>query len=192
MEYHVISLPKRADRRAELLANFEELGLPAPHFYDAVNGCVKYPDYSDHMAAHFGCYDSHVQLLEHLATSGNEWECVLEDDAQLLIVPTPPDNDAAIHYLGGGLQLDRAVMELPSLPYNRAVNILCTHGYIVRVCRIAEVLDILKQRRWKIDVCMIDVQRELPCSIVKSAIAIQRPSFSDITGTHKENAHTKW
>jgi hypothetical protein len=194
MNINIISLPERADRRDALYPNLQAMGVSNYNLFCAINGRVRYPNLKPpKMQGHFGCYDSHVALLDQLQRSPNQWECVLEDDAEIIAPITQPiDCCQSMHYLGGNITTMPDAVTVTDDIYDIANNVLCTHAYIVRVADIPAILKVLRLSKWKIDICMMEVQYQFKVTIEKTAKVVQRESRSDITGAIQTGAVTRW
>lgn len=97
MPVYVISLVRRADRRAWIVEHLRRVGLsfaffdatdarnldrdPLARLYDPACFAAQSPGCSELSAAQVACALSHYRLWQHAAASGAPWTLVLEDDA---------------------------------------------------------------------------------------------------------------
>jgi len=205
MNAHIINLKHRTDRRANMQAQCERLGLN-PIFFDAVNGHEKYPNEPRPlMRGHFGCLDSHKMVLEYILktyTNPFQYSLILEDDCVLvddflrklkskwLIEFSMPD----LLFLGGNIhQMKDAVVErVDRLDWNDARNVLCTHAYLIKHGSIPKLLTVLNSRQWKVDILFTEFQKIANCYITKECLAWQDVSMSDITGAVNDGTKLKY
>jgi len=200
MNAHIINLKHRTDRRANMQAQCERLGLN-PIFFDAVNGHERYPNEPRPlMRGHFGCLDSHKMVLNEILESPTvNHALILEDDAMLsesfdwtfdsgFTVPSDWD---LIFFGGNVYQMPDAVIKLGST-LNRANNVLCTHAYLIRRSSIPKLLTVLNSRQWKVDILFIEFQKVANCYITKECLAWQDVSHSDITGQVNDGTKLKY
>jgi len=205
MNAHIINLKHRTDRRANMQAQCERLGLN-PIFFDAVNGHEKYPDEPRPlMRGHFGCLDSHKQLLESIKGTAY-YHLILEDDAVLsdhvseFVYKTIDTFIRAqgtvlcdVLFLGGNItQMPDAVEDTVPSHVWRAKNVLCTHAYIIKDDSINMLLAVLNSRQWKVDILFTEFQKIANCYITKECLAWQDVSMSDITGTVNDGNKLKY
>ena len=131
-------------RRARLLAHLEEVGWPfcKVDFFQAVHGdTVGVPDWWKPGGGAWGCYRSHLSILERCLNSNTSPILILEDDVIFVkdfakkvkaYLEHLPD-DWGLAYLGGQhlkteVEPPKPVNEWVSIPYN--VN--RTHAYALR------------------------------------------------------------
>lgn len=94
---HVISLPRRSDRRAWMKTHLQQIGLPCSFFdatdardlhpdqlarcYDPARFALHNPGQPEMTIGLLACTLSHTRLWQQIAASGTPWTLVLEDDA---------------------------------------------------------------------------------------------------------------
>ncbi len=203
MNAHIINLKHRTDRRANMQAQCERLGLN-PIFFDAVNGHEKYPDEPRPlMRGHYGCLDSHKMVLEFIFKNcyhPYEYSLVLEDDcllvddftkrlnAKLIMEFSDPD----LVFIGGNIhQMTEAVIDRDG-DFYKANNVLCTHAYLIKHGSIPKLLTVLNSRQWKVDILFTEFQKIANCLITKECLAWQDVSHSDITGRVNDGTKLKY
>jgi glycosyl transferase, family 25 len=80
----IINLPERADRRAEMLKELEQAGLPLEPGRIEFFPAVKVADAAGFdNAGYHGCFRSHLEVLQKARAAGARRLLVLEDDAAL-------------------------------------------------------------------------------------------------------------
>lgn len=97
----VINLPHRTDRRREMEAEFEKVGIagdPRIGFFPAVQPREKGVF---HLPGAHGCFLSHLGVLEEALAAGQS-VIVLEDDCQFLASATIAEADEDTHVFYGG------------------------------------------------------------------------------------------
>jgi glycosyl transferase family 25 len=95
----ILSLKSSIERRAEIVARLDKLGIPHK-FFDAIDGRLLSADELERLApssdllfdrpltaAEIGCAASHFAVIRQLAAESHDYVCVMEDDA----VPIHPD-----------------------------------------------------------------------------------------------------
>lgn len=182
MKTYVINLEKRTDRIDEL--EFAKIPFPYERFRATDGDVFLNEEENKYMRGHFGCWDSHRRLLEHLQYSSDDYTLVLEDDVQFvdglliseLMAELPSDWD--LLYLGG---LNKGEIKKFSEHLDIAETIWQTHAYIIRKKFIPILLEQLNNYRWKVDIVFSEALVKGNCFISNPPIAIQRESYSDIT-----------
>ncbi len=142
--YCVSLLSKRPERRERLDRHLVEAGWPfaMPEYYSAIHGeTVGHPEWWRVGNGAWGCYRSHLNILERCLNEGIESVLILEDDAVLhhdfpkrveQFLTKVPD-DWGMLYLGGqhlheNITPPRSINDEVMIPFN--VN--RTHAYAVR------------------------------------------------------------
>lgn len=113
---HIISLRRRADRRAWIQEHLQQIGLPFSFFdatdvrdldheplarlYDPVRFSAHNPDHPEMSAGLLACTLSHYRLWQQTATCGIPWTLVLEDDAIFTLKHPLPLLDAVLAAAG--------------------------------------------------------------------------------------------
>ena len=103
---HVISLRRRADRRAWIEEHLQHAGLlfsffdatdaleldhePLARLYDPARFAALNRDQPEMLPGQLACSLSHYRLWQHVATSGAPWTLVLEDDAVFTMAHPEP------------------------------------------------------------------------------------------------------
>lgn len=189
MVINVINLPHRKDRLEEFYnQTVWKEAIDEIIVHQAVNGQKEFFDMATtkRMRGHYGCLQSHRNLLEKVASTA-PYHIVFEDDVVLCenfdqrieeVLQNLPD-DWAIIYLGGNI-----VTPGGKIPHNemfsKAKEVYATHAYIVNDKYIHRLQLCLWQKLGKVDVLFIAFQRHHPCYIINDIIAKQSDSRSDI------------
>ncbi len=112
------------------------------HFWNAVGPECPHPDWWGSGQGAWGCYQSHLGIIQHCLASRIDEVLILEDDAMFCkdfferidaFIEATPKIDSMI-YLGGqlkfaeGMHQPRKVNELVLNPY----NVHRTHAYVIR------------------------------------------------------------
>jgi hypothetical protein len=147
-----ISLKKSTERRAEVLAQLENCKwkLPMPQFVDAIDGHqAKAPMYWQAGPGGWGCYRSHMSVLEKALSEGIQSYLLLEDDVR---IPTDFNdqfdyfykhlpNDWEFVFLGGQhLHQNRGLPTAIAPGVNRPFNPHRGHAYVLRGVRVMQAL----------------------------------------------------
>jgi GR25 family glycosyltransferase involved in LPS biosynthesis len=196
MKAHIINLPNRTDRRAEMIDQCSKLGIE-PLFFEATNGKEKFEHIDSRLLrGHYGCLDSHKRLLQSIHGTDKK-HLILEDDAVLHYDYEQAFDgigwlDYDIVYLGGNVtQLEGATIPY-SITFNRAVNVLCTHAYVIRDSSIPKLLEVLNSRMDKVDILFTEFQKQSKAFITKKCYAWQAVSHSDITNSLLDGEKLKY
>ena len=175
----VINLSIRRDRYDNLLTFFPENALGSPIRWGAVHGdSCKPPPFWNAGNGAWGCYRSHLQILEYCMSEKIHSYMVLEDDAVFVndfdqkydafLEELPTDWD--MFYLGGQLMhAERFSPERVSANVYRPYNVNRTHCFAVH-SRCYEylyqfLLRRFEQRNWHIDHHLGRLHEQRECNI---------------------------
>lgn len=157
---YCVNLKRRPDRLARVRANMEEVRWPfaRPQFINAIDGKnVPHPSWWGAGGGGWGCFRSHLRLIEECLNEGVESVLLLEDDALFPLdftdrvtefLAAVPD-DWGMLYLGGqhlrvNARPPRVVVPGVYQPYN--VN--RTHAFALRGDTMRAVYKHLTQADW--------------------------------------------
>jgi GR25 family glycosyltransferase involved in LPS biosynthesis len=200
----VINLKIRPDRLAKFFSflpeNFGEVEV-----FSAVHGdSCRHPSWWNAGSGAWGCYRSHLQILERAMTEGYQNYMVLEDDSTFdpdfnekyskFLNDLPPDWD--MFYLGGQLmhvEHDHAIPEKVTDNVFRPYNVNRTHCFAVNNKGYKYLYDFLlrrfENRTWHIDhhLGRLHEQKEFNVYCPPEWIVGQGESSSNIDGqVHEE------
>lgn len=182
MKTFCISLKSRVDRREQILANCNKVGLK-PTWIQAVNG------YKSDIGGAGGCKQSHwfcIKLAQH---EHLEKFLVLEDDVEfsddfsLDLTDIPDDWDMV--YFGGNHLLAKPI-HIKNNVY-KCRNTLCAHAILIRhTCYDLLLEELLKPSEKPVDVLLGELhETKLNAYVIYPHTAWQFNSFSNI-----ENRYT--
>lgn len=185
---YIINLDRRTDRLQKLNIPFEWTR------FEAFDGSIF--ETSKRMQGHFGCLNSHRNILNKIKLEKNGMTIILEDDVEICsdfverlnsILDNLPDNWDLL-YLGGW-----NVGELKKFTegIDVAEKVYTTHAYIIRDKFIDNVLEHLNSRDWKVDVLLSESLSHGNCFICNPVLAWQREGFSDIEQKITNNKHLR-
>lgn len=191
---YVINLSRRKDRLQHITEECAKHGLEMIRV-EAVDGSkILYRIHSKRKAAIIGCYKTHLGLLKQFNDLDNDYFFIAEDDAIFAenfkeklsnyINELPDDWDMI--YLGGNIKSKGSVAEFSS-NFKKALNVFCTHAYIVRKKAISALIKKVETKQWKVDVLYTEFQKENKCFITIPELAWQKAGFSDIEQKVTEN-----
>lgn len=163
---NVLSLPIRSDRREKLQERFSTLGSGWElKIHEAVDGSVTpHPDYWISGDGAWGCYRSHLRIIEDALNNGSNGVLIFEDDAVFSDEKTLGESwvsylqgclnelpeDWGMFYLGGQHQRQKeqpVVQYSPHLHYAYSIN--RTHGYAISKAALPIVYKHLLSRSWQ-------------------------------------------
>lgn len=148
----VVNLARRPDRLEGFLERFYRAWPDGPiEVANAVDGQLcEIPSWWDQPSGAWGCYQSHLAILQNASSEGLESILIFEDDATFVdgflgqleeLLQAVPDDWAQLYLGGQHLKTPRRVSDL--VVAGRNVN--RTHAYAIRgPGRIAEVCDWLE------------------------------------------------
>ncbi len=172
----VISLRRVRERRLEILRQLLPLGLPF-EIVDAVDAQQVKPECLMHgvdppgmSTGAFGCYQSHLGVLERIVDYGLDYGIILEDDFILGDAPTltlanlwdhiPPGADhIQLHMLKNFMSPGYAVEEEGEWFNKLSCTNVITIGYVVSRRLAAHVLEHHNNPRMPIDVLFIELSK---------------------------------
>jgi GR25 family glycosyltransferase involved in LPS biosynthesis len=186
----VINLKRREDR-------LQKLSLPFNYeVFEATDGKQKYPEIPRKLKGVYGCYDSHLRLIQKIKDENIKNSIIFEDDVELSkdfiyrfnksINELP--NDWDILYLGGWNLGDKKKF---SENLDIAEKVFTTQSYMVNFKFIETLLEIIKIKSGKIDVIFSDILPKYKCFICSPPIAWQMEGFSDIENKLTNNIHLR-
>lgn len=153
--YVISLLSKRPEKIEKFKKRFPE-NLQKPEIFDAIDGYKEnIPDWwNPHLRGSYGCYRSHIKILENIVAENLTNTIILEDDAifcedfihQLngLYDHIPEDWDQ--FYIGG--QHLNGPININNL-VNKGTNINRTHGYIIKNSQVsAKILSYITNKEF--------------------------------------------
>lgn len=162
---NVINLRSRTDRREKIEKQFETLGTGWKlQIHEAMDGRVlPHPDYWVSGNGAWGCYRSHLRIIEDALNNGNNGVLILEDDAVFSDEKTLGESwvsylqgclnelpeDWGMFYLGGQHQRQKeqpVIQYSPHLHYAYSIN--RTHGYAISKNALQVVYNHLLSYNW--------------------------------------------
>lgn len=212
---HVINLPARTDRLKKFQKRFDALGTDWKlDVHPAMDGKIlPHPDYWISGNGAWGCYRSHLRIIEQAINEGRDGVLIFEDDAFFSDVKMLGESwtdylqeclrelpdDWGFFYLGGQHQRQSeqpVVQYSPHLHYAYSVN--RTHGYAVSQSALPIVYKHLLSRTWQprhhIDHHLEVLHRshEVPVFSASTWLVSQDAGKSDIRAGNKEEPLRTW
>lgn len=190
---HYINLDRRLDRKTETLREFDQLALPTPTRFKAV----------DHVNGELGCALSHLKLMNHLVEQSSDLTMICEDD---IAFQSPKSELTAIleefqRLKNVGVLCLAYRARGPKIPISRTLaisnNIQMAACYVVKPFAMQPLARSFRRSashlgqgdpgaRFAIDQLWKEVQtREIHFCIPKKPLVSQRESFSDIAMKRK-------
>lgn len=188
MKAHIINLERRIDRKASQIAECKRVGIE-PIIHKAVDGQREFFKMATtrRMRGHFGCLQSHRNVLRAIKGTSN-YHLIVEDDVLFIddVVESIQNHikqlpeEWTMCYFGGHIHTMENAIEDFNGSFWYARNVLGLYCYVVKDEAIDDILETFESRLWKADMVAIDYQQKRDVYITKKCHAWVKEDYSDI------------